>query len=211
MPECYIVGAGAFSPRGFTPSSDDYVIAADGGFSALKALGIYPKLLLGDFDSLGAIPEALPKAVRVLRYPVEKDDTDTGLALREGYQMGYRSFSLYGCGGGRLDHLLANMQSMARYCKLGARLRLIDLDYDLFALHNESMTLPQRPEGTLVSVFCHGDAAEGVTLKGLQYPLKNATLTCDVPLGVSNHFTRERAEISVANGTLFVMAYLTER
>lgn len=210
MGTCYIVGAGAFTNRDFVVETDDLVIAADGGYRALLGLGVIPHILLGDFDSLGGVPADLPSSVKVIHFPTKKDDTDTGIALETGYQMGYRAFALYGCGGGRLDHLFANMQSMCRYQKLGAAMRLTDADYDLFALHNGTLALPPRPADTLVSVFCNGDTAEGVSLAGLQYPLNNATLTCDYPLGVSNHYASGNATASVKNGTLWVMVYQSQ-
>ena len=203
---CYIVGAGEFSPRGLHPQEGDFVIAADGGLRALEGMGIRPDLLIGDLDSLGAHP--LPQGVPLEKHPVEKDDTDTGIALAQGYAMGYRSFILCGCAGGRIDHLIANFQSMCRYSKLGANLRLIAPEYDAYALSNGSMILPHRPAGTTVSIFCHGDRAEGVSIRGLYYPLDGYTLTSDHPLGVSNQHTQEEAEISVQNGTLLMIQYL---
>jgi len=206
MSVCYIVGAGEFTPRGLCPQDGDFVIAADGGLRALESMGIRPDLLIGDLDSLGAHP--LPDGLPLEKHPVEKDDTDTGIALAQGYAMGYRHFVLCGCAGGRVDHLIANFQSMCRYSKLGASVRLIAPEYDAYALSNSSLVLPYRPSGTTVSVFCHGDKAEGVTLRGLYYPLDGYTLTCDHPLGVSNQHTEETAEISVANGTLLIIQYL---
>lgn len=132
MPTCYIVGAGDFTPRGFAPVPGDLVLAADGGYRALYSLGYMPDLLLGDFDSLGDLP--LPPDLPVLRFPARKDDTDTGLALRHGLDRGYRDFALYGCAGGRVDHLLANLQSMARVSRLGAAIRLAAPEYDAWAL-----------------------------------------------------------------------------
>jgi thiamine pyrophosphokinase len=70
---------------------------------------------------------------------------------------------------------------------------------------NGRLTLPPAPAGTLVSVFCHGSAARGVTLEGLSYPLSDAELTCDWPLGVSNAYEAERPEISVTDGVLLVI------
>ena len=122
MATCYIVGAGDFTARGFAPGPGDLILAADGGYRALYRLGTTPDLLLGDFDSLGDAP--LPPGLPVLRFPVRKDDTDTGLALRHGLMLGFRDFALYGCAGGRTDHLLANFQSMARVSRLGASVRL---------------------------------------------------------------------------------------
>ena len=132
MPTCYIVGAGDFTPRGFAPVPGDLVLAADGGYRALYNLGYTPDLLLGDFDSLGDLP--LPPDLPVLRFPARKDDTDTGLALRHGLDRGFRDFALYGCAGGRVDHLLANLQSMARISRLGATIRLAAPEYDAWAL-----------------------------------------------------------------------------
>lgn len=214
MPTCYIVGAGDFTARGFAPGPEDLVLAADGGYRALYRLGTTPDLLLGDFDSLGDVP--LPADLPVLRFPVRKDDTDTGLALRYGLEQGFRDFALYGCAGGRVDHLLANLQSMARVSRLGASVRLAAPDYDAWALTGPAapgaplapaavLTLPPRPGGTLVSVFCHGDRAEGVTLTGLAYPLSDAVLTGDFPLGVSNRrLDGQPATVAVRRGTLLI-------
>lgn len=261
MPTCYIVGAGDFTPRGFAPVPGDLVLAADGGYRALYSLGYMPDLLLGDFDSLGDLP--LPPDLPVLRFPARKDDTDTGLALRHGLDRGYRDFALYGCAGGRVDHLLANLQSMARVSRLGAAIRLAAPEYDAWALTGPApdtsapstpaphtlaphasaphisashasapstpaphasaphasgpaphapggpaatLTLPDRPGGTLVSVFCQGDRAEGVTLAGLAYPLSDAALTGDFPLGVSNRrLDGQRATVAVRRGTLLIL------
>lgn len=220
MPTCYIVGAGDFTPRGFAPVPGDLVLAADGGYRALYSLGYTPDLLLGDFDSLGDLP--LPPDLPVLRFPARKDDTDTGLALRHGLDRGFRDFALYGCAGGRVDHLLANLQSMARVSRLGATICLAAPEYEAWALTGPApdtsgpaphapdgpaatLTLPDRPGGTLVSVFCHGDRAEGVTLTGLSYPLDGADLTGDFPLGVSNRrLEGQPATVSVRRGTLLI-------
>lgn len=209
MNTCYIVGAGEFSARGFHPEKSDYVIAADGGLKPLMEMGVKPDLLLGDLDSLGAYP--LPEDVPLEQFPVEKDDTDTGIALAQGYALGYRRFALYGCGGGRADHLLANFQSMGRYSKMGADVRLVAADYDAYALSNGSLSLPHRPLGTTVSIFCHGNQAAGVSIQGLKYTLDHYTLTCDYPLGVSNEHTDEPAVVSVANGTLLILQHTAKQ
>lgn len=208
MRVCYIVGAGDFTPRGFSPSKDDLVIAADGGYRTLLKHGLKTDLLMGDFDSLGDFP--LPDDIPVERFPVKKDDTDSGIALAHGWAMGYRSFALYGGSGGRTDHLLANLQSMCHYSRLGGQVRLAALDFDAYAITDGTLVLPTCPAGTLVSVFCNGDRAEGVTLRGLMYPLTDHTLTCDIPLGVSNQVISENAgaEITVRHGTLIVIQAL---
>ena len=200
MPTCYLVGAGEFTPRGFAPTQGDMVIAADGGYTPLAALGITPHLLVGDFDSLARRPAGVPTRT----FPPAKDDTDMGLAITEGYTRGYRSFALYGAGGGRMDHFVANLQLLGGLSSRGAAARMVCADCDVFAITDGTLALPPRAAGTVVSVFCHGAYARGVTLTGLRYPLDKALLTCDHPLGVSNEYVDAHPTVAVARGTLLV-------
>lgn len=93
---CYIVGAGE-RPASLDVAKEGYWIAADGGYAVLQAAGIKPDLVLGDFDSLGYVP----RHPNLIRTPAEKDDTDTMLAIRQGLDLGFRRFVLYGCLGGQ--------------------------------------------------------------------------------------------------------------
>ena len=177
---------------------DDFLLAADGGLRHLQSLGLTPDEILGDFDSLGYVPE------NSSRFPVEKDDTDTMLAVRRGLALGYREFWLYGSlDGPRLDHTAANYQALQYLADHHAFGYLIGKDYLVTVVKNGSLRFPAGCRGT-VSVFCQGSDAHGVTLKGLYYPLENAVLTSGFPLGVSNHFTGQAAEIAVTQGSLLV-------
>ena len=91
MKTCYIFGALDCSVPDFTPQENDLIIAADGGYSTLKKLNIKPDLVVGDFDSLGNVPEN----EHIIKHPVKKDDTDTLLAVKIGLEKGYKNFRLY--------------------------------------------------------------------------------------------------------------------
>ena len=198
---CYIFGAGSFYGLDRCPRADDFIIAADGGWLACRKTGITPDLLLGDFDSLSTRPD-FPN---ILRVPVEKDDTDTMLALREGLRRGCDTFYLYGAtGGARLDHTLANLQSLAFLLRHGARGYLYDQNFVYTAIENETLTLTREVEWGIVSLFSMGDRAEHITLEGLQYPLTDGTIDCGFPLGVSNHIVAPTARITVGRGPLLV-------
>ncbi len=200
MPVCYLIGAGSFTLRDLYPKDGDLVIAADDGYTALSAAGITPGLLVGDFDSLAEIPGDIPAKA----FPPEKDKTDMALALEEGIARGYSTFRFYGANGGREDHTIANLQLLCGAAKQGCDCKMICPNCDVYAVTNGTLRIPERKQGKIVSVFCHGDRAEGVTLQGLKYPLNGATLTCDSPLGVSNETTGEPPVITVTNGTLLV-------
>jgi len=199
MGKCIIFCAAGFDSLVQPIEKDDFVIAADGGVAHTEKLGIVPHEILGDFDSLGYVP----KGANV--FPVEKDDTDAMLAVRRGLSLGYREFVLYGSlDGPRLDHTVANFQTLQYLADHGAAGYLAGCSNLVTVVKNGSLTFPAGWEGT-VSVFCMGADAEGVSLEGLYYPLEKGTLTAGFPLGVSNHFTGSRAKISVEKGSLLVL------
>ena len=199
MKNCIIFCAAGFTGLVQEIGKDDLVIAADGGLKHTQTLGITPDVILGDFDSLGFTPEGANV------FPVEKDDTDAMLAVRHGLSKGCDTFFLYGSlDGPRLDHTIANFQTLQFIADHGASGYLIGKDFMLTVVKNGTLSFPAGREGT-VSVFCLGADAQGVSLKGLYYPLDNGTLTAGFPLGVSNHFTAEAAEISVKEGSLLML------
>ena len=199
MAKCVIFCAGGFYGLAEPLTEADYVLAADGGLLHLQALGREPDGVLGDFDSLGYVPAN----ARV--FPVEKDDTDSMLAVRRGLELGYREFMIYGgLDGDRLDHTVANFQTLQYLAEHGASGYLIGRDYTVTVLRQETARFPESAEGVL-SLFCLGPDAEGITLEGLKYSLQNGTLTNGFPLGVSNHFTGAAARITVKKGSLLAM------
>lgn len=199
MGRCLIFCAGGFGGLALKIDKDDYILAADGGLAHLQKLGLAPDGILGDFDSLGYIP----KNAQV--FPVEKDDTDSMLAVRKGLELGYREFILYGAlDGPRLDHTIANLQTLLFLEEHGAKGTLVGLRYLITTVRDGVLRLPNANDG-IVSVFCLGTPAMGVSIRGLQYELENGTLECGFPLGVSNHFTGKQASICVEQGILLVM------
>ena len=199
MGNCVIFCAAEFDHLLEPLTEDDYIIAADGGLAHTRKLGIIPQAVLGDFDSLGYTPEGANV------FPVEKDDTDTMLAVRRGLTLGYKSFILYGSlDGPRLDHTIANFQTLQFLADHDAYGYLVGRDYLLTVVKNGTVRFPAGAEGT-ISVFCLGSDATGVTERGLHYPLEEATLTAGFPLGVSNHFTGEAAKVTVKNGSLLIL------
>ena len=198
---CYIVGAGEMTGNFIPPDKGDFIIAADAGYQHLERLHITPDLIVGDFDSLGTVPEG----PNVIRHPVMKNDTDTMLAAKIALERGYRNFLIYGgLGGARLDHSFANIQMLAYIADHGGTGFLTDNGQTITAIKDRSLVLSERLSGT-ISVFSNSSVSEGVTLEGLLYPLENAVLTSTFPLGVSNAFTGQRAKITVKKGTLIVM------
>ena len=203
MKTCYIIGAAPQIDPVPAPRPEDLIIAADGGLASAHALGIHPSLAVGDFDSLGVIPSGVP----VQTHPVEKDETDTALAIARAIAAGCGRILLFGCTGGRPDHTYANYLALAEAAGSGCDAWMFGDGYAVTCLAPGKLCFTEKLCGT-ISVFSMGGAS-GVTETGLYYALSDATLSSEDPLGVSNKFCGCRAEISLSCGKLLIFAELS--
>lgn len=200
MKVCYVIGAGQFGDGLPRPFKEDMVIACDGGFGHCAERGIRVDMAVGDFDSLGYVP----KHPQVAVLPPEKDDTDTGWAIKEGWKRGYREFVFYGVTGGRISHTMANVQLLAGLAAKGGHGILVGEGVWYRVIYNEEIVFGKEEEGYL-SVFCLGDEALGVCEKGLKYELDHARLTKEYPVGVSNEFIGKESRVAVREGMLLLI------
>lgn len=201
---CYIVGAGDNSGTNFSinKENNDCVIAADGGLEALEEIKIEPDYILGDFDSLGYIPQGK----NVIRHKVEKDDTDMMLAVQFAMEKGYENIIIYGgTGGSRIDHTFANIQTLLYASKRDVNIKMIDAVNEFYVITDREISLEARKKGNL-SVFPLDDRADGVDITGALYPTDNITLYSDATLSVSNSFMGNAVKIKVRKGSLLIVA-----
>lgn len=200
MSVCYIVGAGDNRATSFMPGKGDFVIAADGGLSAVREMGLEPDLILGDFDSLGYVLSG----GNTVRHPTHKDETDLMLACREGLARGYTDFRLYGVlGGARISHTVANLQLLRWLADQGARGRLYGCGCELFILRDETVWFSAQERGFL-SLFALSETAV-VSIVGAEYELEKAVLVSSYPLGVSNTFCGRETTVTAHAGDLLVI------
>ena len=177
----------------------DLIICADAGYRAAKACGITPDVTIGDFDSLGYVPEE----GEVLRLPVYKDDTDMVVCLREGRARGYREFLVAGCLGGRFDHTLSCLQCAADCALRGERVWLCDPWNRVTVLAPGQYSILALP-GRKLSLLAYSQEVRGVTLKGAMWTLDDAVLTNSYPLGCSNEWVSDEAQLTFTEGLLVV-------
>lgn len=213
MKKCCIISAGDVNLALLKKRKDEYsfFIAADAGFEKVILADIIPNIVVGDFDSISQFPiidkpsttsDTLPK---VIQFPIEKDYSDTHLAIEEGIKQGFTHFDVYGAlGGDRFSHSLANLQTLCTMKSKGISVTLIGMKESVYILKNETLTL-SPPIGCNFSVFSLSDESKHVTINGAKYSLENATLTNLFPLGVSNQSTDKEIQISVKNGFLLVI------
>lgn len=199
MKTCYIVAAGDDTGINIVKSENDLVIACDAGLEHCRKYGVVPDYVIGDFDSLGFVPES----ENVILLPVEKDDTDTSFAVKFAMEKGFTRFViLCGTGGRRPEHTYANMALLAFISKNGGQGFLIDKNCVLTAITDSVIRFSEKMQGD-VSVFAF-DSQVNVTEKGLKYSLDNATVRNTDIVGVSNSFTGKESSVRADNGTLII-------
>ena len=206
-PETIVVVAGGHSLGGTVPSLPDgaTVIAADGGVDRALALGLHIDVAIGDFDSI--TPEGLAAVeaagTHIETHPSEKDETDLELALDAAIALHPARIVVVGSSGGRLDHLLGSVLLLGLPRYAGAE---IDAFLGTARIHivRDSRTMVGVP-GELVSLLPLHGAAEGVTTRGLVYPLSGETLTAGSSRGISNLFAVEAAAVTLERGAIAVV------
>ncbi|MBB3127911.1 thiamine pyrophosphokinase [Paenibacillus rhizosphaerae] len=184
----------------------DFLIGADRGALFLIENKYKPDLAVGDFDSIS--PDDLQKVRSVSKQlidcdPIDKDLTDTELALDLAIKEQPDFILLMGVTGSRLDHTLSNIQMMNRVLQHHISCALLDRN-NYMTLTGSSIEVQDRGY-KYVSLLPMTPEVTGITLTGFQYPLDNATLKIGESLGISNQLTGSQGTISVEGGLLLVI------
>lgn len=202
MDKCTIFTGGVIEDMSFIDVNsvkNSLVICADSGYLHAKKLGIRPAVVIGDYDSLGFIPDEKS----VLTYPVEKDDTDIMLAIKEALKCGYKAIDIYGALGGRFDHTMGNVQALAYVAEQKGHGRILSGTEQIEMFNPGEHKLLKKP-GWSLSLFAYSDKVKNLSISGVKYPI-NTIFINTFPLGVSNIITNNEATISFSEGMLLVV------
>ena len=186
-------------------NKDCFIICADGGARHLKRLGITPNIILGDFDSIERETlekYANDKTIEIIKYPKEKDMTDSEIALDCAINKGFLDIVLLGATGSRYDHSLANIFLLRKYIDCNARLRIIN-ENNIVNITNNKIVLDKKIGFKVSIIPLTGNIL--VTTKGLKYKLNKDRLFFGSSIGVSNEYESMKAEILILEGVALVI------
>lgn len=186
-------------------SNFSFIICADGGANNACKIGVIPDLVIGDLDSISEETSRYYEEieVRLLKYPVEKDETDTELALNYLLEAGYDDITLIGCTGRRIDHTLANIHLLYDLLNMPVKAEIVD-EYNSIMMIDKPMKINSR-KGYTVSLIPVTEIVEGITLEGFFYKLENEDLIMGATRGVSNVILEDAASINFRRGKLLVV------
>ncbi|MFM7322775.1 MAG: thiamine diphosphokinase, partial [Armatimonadota bacterium] len=187
-----------------------FVVAVDGGGRHLLRMGIDPHWVTGDFDSLTE-PERTLLQVRGARIVATPDqdhtDLDKAIALLRA-ERGARRIAVYGATGGRIDHLYSVLSTLVRHGG-AVDVRLVDEVGETFVVAagaGETVLRGDDLPGRTVSLMALG-AVEGVTTRGVRWPLSGEALAPGVRDGTLNVVTADEVGIRVEGGSLLVLLH----
>lgn len=180
------------------------IIAADGGANYLCKKGIIPDVLIGDFDSIS--PEylnVLKKKSNIIKFPVDKDKSDTELAIEYCVQHGYNDVTLINAVDGRLYHSLTNIFLIEKFINRGLRFHFVNSDNEIYVVTNKLQI--DAKIGTNISLISLTDFTLVKETKALKFPLNNEKLYRSSSRGISNITTDKKFSIIVSSGILLVI------
>lgn len=195
-----------------TINKDDDLICADSGAAYAAALGLVPRILIGDFDSLdkNLLQHFHRQGSTIKQHPVAKDDTDTSLALEEALAGNPTEIIIIGGTGTRFDHSLANVHLLRIALERGIPARIVTEYNEISLVAPAQPAVVKGKPGQLFSLLPLTTEVTGVNVTGARWPLENATFTIGRPYGISNELVEGEARITVASGILLLVKILQE-
>ena len=207
-----IISGGAikapFTLEFFKKISADVFIAVDRGLEFLYQEGLVPTHIVGDFDSID--PKVISYYKESTQIPIRefnpvKDASDTEIAIRMAIDLGVKELWIIGGTGTRLDHVMANIQTLKIAQEANVKAYIVDNHNKISLLSGKTVLLQEEAYGKYFSLFPLGGKVEGLTIQGAKYPLKNHTLEPHDSLCVSNQYANEQVTIEFERGTIVFM------
>jgi thiamine pyrophosphokinase len=201
------LGDTTFFQKKIAAMKQPFIICCDGGARHLAAAGIKPDVLLGDMDSIDQqqMTRYAASGVKVIKYPANKDFTDTALALDYAMNLHPEGIYIWGALGGRIDHALANLFLLIRAKEAGIKTCLVDEYCEAFVPEGE--VIFENAQGCPVSLLALSPRVEGITFRGFLYPLSEETLLMVESRGISNVIDNTSAVIRIRSGNLLVIRF----
>lgn len=189
---------------------DILFIAADGGALFLENIGFLPDVIIGDFDSLtkAQYQRYEKMGTKIIKYPVEKDETDGELALQYCRKKGFNNIIIIGFAGGRLDQQLANIFLLEYAFRNGITAFTKEPGLEMGIIDRKKVFFQKMGAG--LSLIPLDEKVTGVTVTGCKYLLESGSLLRYKTRGISNIIEQEKAVITVEKGLLLYILNQSE-
>lgn len=183
----------------------DIIICADGGANHAYNMGLKPAIIIGDLDSIEkkVLDFYEKEGVKIQKYPSMKDETDTQLAMLKAVELGAKEITFIGVIGERFDHSYANLSLLLYLLNRNIKGKIVNEKNDIY-LTNKHIEIEGK-KGELLSLLPYSREVKGIYTKGLFYGLSGEGMDLEMPYGISNVFTEDKAYIDIEAGLLLVI------
>lgn len=184
------------------------IVAVDGGSEILKNFSIKPDLIIGDLDSLSSQSREYydSMGVQIEKHPVEKDQTDSELAVDYCKKNGWEELVITAALGGRVDQELANINLLEYIKRKSLQAKIVDQNLEIAVINAQKKFTDKN--GYRLSLIPQTDSVKGVTIEGCKYNLDTKDLYRYKTRGISNLITESEARVSLKSGLLI---YILEK
>jgi len=181
-------------------SKADYVICADSGLNHAKKMKISPDVIVGDFDSICLHNVGKNyKKTKIKKYPKEKNNSDTELAIRYALKQGCEKVIILGALGKRIDHSMANIFSAGLFA---GKVILID-EFTELKVVEKKFSL-EGEKGETVSLLPYFSRVRGLRGSGFKYSINGINLKAN-SRGLSNELIANKAQGKMESGKLLLI------
>ncbi|MDL1892202.1 thiamine diphosphokinase [Sphingobacteriales bacterium CHB3] len=183
----------------------DLIVAADGGANVALSLGIRPDVIIGDLDSITKQTARFFSTSRLIHVS-RQDNTDLEKALDFLRGIETKKVAIVAATGKRLDHTLGNLSVIWNYTS-SIEIRFVGDAW--YAVPIDNRRTFHASTGTIISLLPFG-ACAGITLRGLRYPLTNASMKVG-EIGVSNVVEKSPFSVDVKKGRVLMIVTSTKK
>lgn len=184
----------------------DYIICADGAARYLREINLPPNMLVGDFDSitLEDMEWIKSKGVILNKFQMEKDKTDTELAIDYAFAQNPKGITLIGAIGSRIDHSIGNILLLKKIVDRDISGRIIGENLEMYLI-KDNLDI-EGEYGDILSLIPLTNVVREVSLSGLRYSLYKKDLYLGSTIGISNEFKeKSTAIVSIKKGLLLAI------
>ncbi|SHH17506.1 thiamine diphosphokinase [Clostridium grantii] len=182
----------------------DLIICADSGANHLYKHKIVPHYLVGDFDSinLDVLKFYENEKCNILKFPPEKDFTDSELAMNIAFENNAEEIVFLGCTGTRIDHFFGSLTLLYKSMKKGIKAFIKDNNNEIFMV--DKSIIIKGSEKEKFSLMPYKNEIYRLNIKGSKYDLKDYNLKIGDGLTISNEFQEEKVTIEFEKGDLLI-------
>ena len=178
-----------------------FKIAANGGYKFFELSKTVPDLVIGDFDSLNKKHLAnLSKRTKVISHPVEKDKTDSELALEFCLKQKFNIIDIAMPQVGQPDHFMGLISLLANPKLRNAKVRLLNHELEIKLLTNQKLKFNGRI-GDLFSIKAVCKPIK-LTCTGTEYDVKSLTVQPWESKALRNRIRLNRATVAITGRAL---------